>query len=298
MVLLFCRPGGHFVQTQDSKDAKELILPLLRVLVCLSCMVAGASPASATAFTMEHGLNLDLWTTWPGPEKWDDEVVLANFPEWRRGASADNLLEIRSAGFDFVRMPIDPAIFLEDAPDSRVTTLIAETLKAVDTLHKAGLKVIIDFHSIPSDTRKVGTNQILADEILFTRYLQTVARLGRALSGTDPATTAFEPFNEPTVDCDPTLFPKWPSMLEKLHATARKAVPNHTLILSGGCWSSAYGLEKIDPDAIVDDNVIWTFHSYEPYFLTHQGADWTGDAMSYVEGLRYPPDLLGRKAIR
>lgn len=96
-----------------------MILPLLRVLVCLSCMVAGASPASATAFTMEHGLNLDLWTTWPLPEKWDDEVVLANFPEWRRGASADNLLEIRSAGFDFVRMPIDPAIFLEDAPDSR-----------------------------------------------------------------------------------------------------------------------------------------------------------------------------------
>jgi len=288
MVLSFCRLGGHFVQTHDSKDAKELILPLLRALLCLSCLVAGASIAEATAFTMEHGLNLDLWTTWPGPERWDEEAVLANFPEWRQGTSTNNLEDIRKAGFDFVRMPIDPAIFLEDASDRRVTRLIAETLKTVDILHNAGLKVIVDFHSIPSDVRKVGTNQVLADKDLFTRYLDMVGRLGGALSGTDPATTAFEPFNEPTVDCDPTLFPKWPAMLKQLHAAARKAAPHHSLILSGGCWSSAYGLEKIDPAAIADDNVIWTFHSYEPHILTHQGADWTGDSMSYVEGLPYP----------
>ena len=98
------------------------------------------------------------------------------------------------------------------------------------------------------------------------------------------------------IDCDPTLFPKWPSMLKRLHAAARKAAPNHTLVLSGSCWSSAYGLAKIDPALIADDNVIWTFHSYEPYILTHQGADWTGDSMSYVEGLPYPPDLMGEEA--
>jgi hypothetical protein len=195
-------------------------------------------------------------------------------------------------------MPIDPAIFLEDASDKRVTRLIAETLKTIDLIHKAGLKVIVDFHAIPSDVRTVGTNQILADDALFNRYIAVVGRLGRALSGTDPATTAFEPFNEPVVDCDPTLFPKWPAMLGQLHAVARKAAPNHTLILTGACWSSAYGLGKVDPAAIADDNVIWTFHSYDPYFLTHQGADWTGDSMSYVEGLPYPPDLMGEKAFQ
>ncbi|CAN7274825.1 glycoside hydrolase family 5 protein [Phyllobacterium sp. LjRoot231] len=253
---------------------------------------------SATTFTMKHGLNLDLWTTWPRPERWDEEAVLANFPEWRRGISIGTLEDIRKAGFDFVRMPIDPAIFLEDASEKRVTTLIAETLKTVDMLHKAGLKVIVDFHSIPSDTRKVDTNHVIADEALFTRYVQMVGRLGRALSDTDPATTAFEPFNEPVIDCDPTLFPKWPAMLLQLHKAARDAAPNHTLVLSGGCWSSAYGLEKVDPTPIADDNVIWTFHSYEPYVLTHQGADWTGDSMSYVEGLPYPPDLMGEKAFQ
>ncbi len=273
-----------------------MILSLLRILVCFSCLIAGSVTASATTFTMKHGLSLELWTTWPKPERWDEEAVLSNFPEWRQNTRVRNLEDIRKAGFDFVRMPIDPAIFLEDASDNRITRLITETLRAVDMLHNAGLKVIVDFHSIPSDTRTIDTNRVLADEALFTRYVEMVGRLGKALSDTDPATTAFEPFNEPVIDCDPTLFPKWPAMLKLLHTAARKAAPNHTLILSGGCWSSAHGLEKVDPAPIADDNVIWTFHSYEPYFLTHQGADWTGDSMSYVEGLPYPPDLMGEKA--
>lgn len=272
-------------------------LSLLRALFCIVCWtVATTVVASATTFTMQHGLNLDIWTTWPGTERWDEEPVLANFPEWRQNTDATKLRDIRKAGFDFVRMPIDPAIFLEDASAERVTRLIAETLESVDMLHEAGLKVIVDLHSIPSDVRKVGTNQILADPHLFARYLDVVHQLGKALAATDPATTAFEPFNEPVVDCDSTLFPIWPSMLERVHAAARKSMPGHTLVLSGSCWSSAYGLAKIDPRSIADNNVIWTFHSYEPYVLTHQGADWTGDSMSYVEGLPYPPGLLGEKA--
>ncbi len=273
-----------------------MILPLLRALLCFGQLLACSVADAATAFTMKQGLNLDLWTTWPGPERWDEDAVLAKFPEWRQDTSIDNLKDIRAAGFDFVRMPIDPAIFLEDASGKRVTRLIAATIETVDMIHEAGLKVIVDFHSIPSDVRKVGTNQVLADNDLFARYLDAVARVGTALSTTDPATTAFEPFNEPVIDCDPTLFPKWPSLLKRLHAAARKAAPNHTLVLSGSCWSSAYGLAKIDPALIADENVIWTFHSYEPYILTHQGADWTGDSMSYVEGLPYPPDLMGEEA--
>ncbi len=274
-----------------------MIRLLFRVVFFLA-MSAGAATASATAFTMQHGLNLDIWTTWPGPQRWDDEAITTNFPEWRRSTRMGNLEEIRKAGFDFVRMPVDPAIFLEDASEKRVTGLIIQTLKSVDLLHRAGLKVIVDFHSIPSESRKVGTTQILEDETLFARYLKMVERIGRAVSMTDPSTTAFEPFNEPVTDCDPGLTPKWPALLSELHAAARKSAPVHTLILSGGCWSSAYGLTKINPSAIADDNVIWTFHSYEPYVLTHQGANWTGDSMSYVEGLPYPPDALGEEVFR
>ena len=270
-----------------------MTLRLFHVLLTLLCLVAGAMPATATIFTMERGLNLDPWLTWPTPERWDDEAVLGNFPEWRRNIRADDLEAIRNAGFDFVRMPVDPAIFLENASEQRVTRLIAETLKSINMLQRAGLKVIVDLHSIPTEQRQIGTHQVLADPLLFARYVDLVGRLGRAMAITDPALTAFELFNEPVLDCDLAVHPKWPPLLWRLHAAARQALPKHTLVLSGGCWSSAYGLSQINPTAVGDDNVIWTFHSYEPFILTHQGAGWTGDAMAYVEGLPYPPDRLG-----
>ena len=38
--------------------------------------------------------------------------------------------------------------------------------------------MIVDFHSIPSDVRKVDTNQVLADNDLFARYLDAVGTGG------------------------------------------------------------------------------------------------------------------------
>ena len=279
------------------EDAKELTLRLFHVLLTLMCLAAAVVPATATIFTMQRGLNLDPWVTWPPPERWDDEDIIGNFPEWRRNIRIQDLEAIRNAGFDFVRMPVDPAIFLENASEQRVARLVAETLKSINMLQKAGLKVIVDLHSIPSDQRQIGTNKILTDPLLFARYLDIVGRIGRAVAITDPALTAFEPFNEPVLDCDLPVHPKWPPLLWRLHAAARQALPRHTLLLSGGCWASAYGLSQINPTAVGDDNVIWTFHSYEPFVLTHQGAGWTGDAMAYVEGLPYPPDRLGAAAL-
>ncbi|TGV82236.1 glycosyl hydrolase, partial [Mesorhizobium sp. M2D.F.Ca.ET.145.01.1.1] len=57
---------------------------------------------------------------------------------------------------------------------------------------------------------------------------------------------------------------------------------------TGACYSAASSLGKIDPRTIPDDNIIWTFHSYDPFLLTHQGATWAGDFIPYVTGLPYP----------
>ena len=65
-------------------------------------------------------------------------------------------------------------------------------------------------------------------------------------------------------------------------------------MLTGACYSGAEALAKIDPKAIPDDNVIWTFHSYDPFLLTHQGATWAGDFIQYVTGLPFPPYAVPR----
>ena len=76
--------------------------------------------------------------------------------------------------------------------------------------------------------------------------------------------------------------------LKLLHYAARSATSRLTLILSGACWGGSEGLAKLNPKDFADDNVIWSFHSYDPFILTHQGATWTGDFMPHVYGLPFP----------
>src|SRR5262249_1486287 len=70
---------------------------------------------------------------------------------------------------------------------------------------------------------------------------------------------------------------------------ARASATRLTLMLSGACYANADMLARIDPRAIPDDNVIWVFHSYDPFLLTHQGATWAGDFIRYGTDIPYPP---------
>jgi endoglucanase len=41
-----------------------------------------------------------------------------------------------------------------------------------------------------------------------------------------------------------------------------------------------------------DDNVIWSFHSYDPFTFTHQYAGWTQSPLMFLQGIPYPPSAL------
>ena len=75
---------------------------------------------------------------------------------------------------------------------------------------------------------------------------------------------------------------------------ARSSATRLTLVLSGSCWGTAEGLAALDPKTIPDRNIVWSFHSYAPFVLTHQGATWAGDFIPHVTGLPYPPHLVPR----
>jgi endoglucanase len=48
---------------------------------------------------------------------------------------------------------------------------------------------------------------------------------------------------------------------------------------------------------IPDRNIVWSFHSYAPFLLTHQGATWAGDFIPHVTGLPYPPHSVPRSEL-
>jgi hypothetical protein len=267
-----------------------------QLLALLALVLLAAPPADAATFTMRRGLNFDLWLTWPDEDRWGDPEMLIPYPEWRKSLTRDDLAALEAAGFDFIRMPVDPAPFLSDRTEAFRDRLVASVVESAELVNAAGLKVVVDIHLIPgSGTRGPGMAEVMDDPAMFERYVELVRTLAQALSKKDPEKIAFEPMNEPILDCDGTS--DWPDRLQRLYAAARASATRLTLVLSGACYANADALARIDPAAIPDDNVIWTFHSYEPFLLTHQGATWAGDFIGYVTGLPYPPYAVPREEL-
>ncbi|MHA6685718.1 glycoside hydrolase family 5 protein [Mesorhizobium sp. A556] len=264
-----------------------LMATIKTLIMALALGLMMALPSQAASFAMQRGLNLDPWTTWAGEDQWADPAVILPFPEWRKSLGDADFRALKDAGFDFLRMPVDPAPFLSDKTAALRKNLYASVLDSVRLINRAGLNVVVDLHLTPSGGNgTVGMDEVMADPALFERYLEIVRTMARTLAGEDPGKVAFEPMNEPVVDCDGTNV--WPQRLKHLFAAARSSATRLTLVLSGGCYSNAESLAAIDPKIIPDDNVIWTFHSYQPFLLTHQGATWAGDFIRYVTGLPYP----------
>ena len=61
---------------------------------------------------------------------------------------------------------------------------------------------------------------------------------------------------------------------------------DHTLIVGFHDWNSRQAL--IDSKPFADENIIYTFHYYDPFVFTHQGATWAGEGLAEIEYVPFP----------
>ena len=260
----------------------RLSLPLLALL---------AGTAQAEPISLQRGVNTTLWLEWPSiGDMLTDPRHLESYPDVRRDVTPAMYESLHAQGFDFVRMPIDPGPLVALGPGERQDRLIDGIRIATETALDAGLKVVVDLHPIPRGEDIGGVESIIGDH--WPDYVTLVGRIAEGLSDLPADTVALELLNEPPFDCDAVYGDtpaRWPAMQAEAHAAARAAAPDMTIVLTGACWSQANALASLDPAMIPDDNVLWTFHSYEPFLFTHQGAGWTGPPAKYIWDLPYPP---------
>ncbi|MGL4235734.1 glycoside hydrolase family 5 protein [Tabrizicola sp.] len=264
------------------------------ICIALALATALAQPASADPPVFKRGLNIDLWIDWlPVADMLAKPGYLDPYPDWRKSITPDMFSLLAKNGFDFVRVPVDPAPMLALGPGEAQDALIADMREGVEVALAAGLKVVVDMHPIPRPAEPWGLDGI--QDALWPDYVTLIGRIATALDGLPPDRVAFELLNEPTIDCEGVFMgapQRWPAMQADLHAAARKGAPDLALVLTGACWSQAGALKALDPTLIPDDNVIWTFHSYSPYVYTHQGAMWAPPPAKYIWDLPYPPSLM------
>lgn len=277
----------------------ERLRPTVAALLVLAIALFTAA-ARAEVPILKRGVNFELWQHWTNRSDflrpdWDR----TNFPDWSKVVDDRRLAALHAQGFDFVRLNVDPSPFLWN--EEGRPRLFAAVAAAVDRLLAADFRVIVDLHLVPETAdRPDGLHAVLgnagaASSGAFDRYLDLVRAFARAYRDAPPDRVALELMNEPDDDWFSwtRLGDRWPARLVRLHEAARAVAPRLPLVLTGARGSSAQGLLRIDPKPFAgDDAVIWTFHYYEPYAVTHAGLPWTRDAAHFLTEVPFPARSL------
>ena len=226
--------------------------------------------AARRAQHLQHGINTSIWFA-QSPGHYSVERL-------RTFTTTDDLVLIHRLGFDHIRISIDATPLQEwqrNQPEGR--DFMTELDRVVDFALAQGLSVVLDLHPESPYKQKLLQGNDSADA-----FAQLWAGLAGHFNRRDPERVFFELMNEPEQN-DPY---RWQGIENMVAVQVRRVAPAFTLIASGARYSGLDDLMLLEP--LSDPNVIYTFHDYEPFAFTHQGATWTLPAVQPLRGVPYP----------
>ena len=189
--------------------------------------------------------------------------------EWGVTITREMIRNIQRAGFNAIRVPVRFSAHTGPAPDYSIDE---DFLKIVDEVISwglgAGLTVILDLHHFDD------LNQAPAAQ--RDRYLAIWSQLAGRYQDL-PARLYFELLNEPNNNLDADT---WNSLISESLAVIRETNPNRLVIISGIDFSTIDSLSLLDLPP--DPHIMASFHFYEPFQFTHQGADWVSGSLDWV----------------
>jgi len=222
---------------------------------------------------LRRGINLSAWFA----QVWDPKgYTKEHFQNW---TTASDIALIKSAGFDHVRLSVNPQPMMDAAKRHDGTAEYFGYLDAaVKMILDAGLAVEIDMH--PEGDFKA---RLAKDDFVerFADFWRMVAK-HYSSSSWDSERVFFEIMNEPEMQ---DAY-RWYGVEAKLATAIRQGAPANTIIAAGAKWDDNDDLIFLEP--LRDPNVIYVFHFYEPHLFTHQGAGWGSYYWTWIKGLHYP----------
>jgi len=187
------------------------------------------------------------------------------------------LADVAKVGFKTVRIPICFGAWASLEPPYHWEN--AQGLEMADNFLKWArnndLNVIVDLHHTEFDGKMAGA---AATERVVWLWTQ----IAEHFRSTDPEHVFFEIRNEPH-DIKPE---DWRAQAEAIITAIRAIDTKHTLIVGFHDWNSRQAM--IDSKAFDDKNIIYTFHYYDPFVFTHQGATWTAIGMADTHPVPFP----------
>lgn len=182
---------------------------------------------------------------------------------------------IRKAGFKHVRLTIRVPLMNEQKPDS-ISIKDVEVIKSIVDEILAN-KLILVFN--PVHASKEFKKRLEDEPGIQSAFIRFWGALSVCFSAYNSNSFIVEPFNEPHFkDAD-----NWYHLQEQLVKEIRKAMPAHTILVTPVTETIA---AVTNMKLLKDKNVMYSYHFYLPFELTHQGAAWTWK--SFPQGYTYP----------
>jgi hypothetical protein len=237
---------------------------------------------------MHRAINIAQWFTWPRYEPAPSTgIAWPPYKETPRPPDLNELRRLKKAGFDTIRLPVDPAPFIVFEGD-RKKIVYQRLTDAIDRIQAVGMNVIVDLH--PNSRHPVWGQHAMVKGVgtpAFDKFSDLVEDMARRLAPRH-RNVALELINEPRLKCKGDQQQQWEVLAKALIERARKGSPDLKLVLTGACVSSFEGLLALDPKKFGDDKIIYTFHFYDPFSFTHQGAQFIPWPDKYLDEVPWP----------
>ncbi|MGZ3966795.1 MAG: glycoside hydrolase family 5 protein [Mucilaginibacter sp.] len=218
----------------------------------------------AVAFKRAASLDNGISISWL-EQTWTKDILNDNAPH------NDDFALLKKLGFKSIRLPVAFGYFeSHNIPIEKVFAIIDGVIKQC---HSSGLKLVIDYQNGELDDNNYinETNRVINTWIaIANRYINE-----------NPDMVLYELYNEP-----PHMNPKvWKDAAYNIVTAIRKIDKRRTFIIGASNFNSIYELSRTE--RLADENIIYTFHFYEPFLFTHQGAAWIGQQVA-TTGIAFP----------
>lgn len=258
---------------------KTVALILSGVFVCLSAcsqtpVAVGNSTtltndmpvnrATVTAKAMGRGINLG--NMFESPKAEGDWGVPAH-PVTDYVRYVDLAADV---GFKHIRVPVrwsshaslDAAATIKPEFASRVEAVVDRALAR-------GLYVVLNIHhyrQLDGDALDPGEPKV-DDAVVQERFFNMWKQISKRFAGKSDK-LLFEIYNEP----HGKLTAIWNTFFPQALKIIRADNPHRVVVVGPVNWNNPEALPGLElPD---DENILVTFHSYDPFSFTHQGAEW------------------------
>lgn len=237
------------------------IINMTNKIIVFIIILSGQIFCGSTEF--KKGVNLASWFQ-------ENDVRNIQFTKFTK----DDFIDIKSLGIDHIRLPLNLEYMTNGSPDYVIDPLFFFLLdEVIIWAEELELHLILDNHTF--DVTK--STPLNYDEVLIPIWKQMAQHLkGRSNY------IYYEILNEPHGIDDVS----WNNIQLKVIDEIRKIDAKHTIIVGPAGWNSYNNLNAMPVYA--DTNLIYTFHFYDPFLFTHQGASWTVPSLEPLINVPFP----------